>query len=153
MWSGSSRLGQLSHSENKSLAVALQSVSRVQNTSFRRYNSATNNSGKAPSQRVAYGVLVSVAFFSAVFGYSVSEWIRHEARSGKDANEGVERTWQDVKYGSPEDVHAAIEELKKAFPREHAVNTVCYKSFSRKEYMMLLLLLLLYMRRWGLSYS
>ncbi|PAV23748.1 D-lactate dehydrogenase cytochrome oxidoreductase [Pyrrhoderma noxium] len=104
VWSGSSRLG-------------------VQNTSFRRYNSATNNSGKAPSQRVAYGILASVAFFSAVFGYSVSEWIRHEARSGKDANEGVERTWQDVKYGSPEDVHAAIEELKKAFPREHAVNT------------------------------
>ncbi|THH06266.1 hypothetical protein EW145_g4198 [Phellinidium pouzarii] len=61
-------------------------------------------------------------FFSSVFGYSVSEWMRRGAGGTKEANAGL-RTWQTVTYGSRADVEAAITELRKVLPDEGAVNT------------------------------
>ncbi|KAH8117132.1 D-lactate dehydrogenase cytochrome oxidoreductase [Phellopilus nigrolimitatus] len=73
-------------------------------------NPSVTSSVSQGSGRVAYGLLASIAFFSAVFGYSVSEWTRRTAGSH-------------VTYGSHEDIEAAIAELKVVLPGEGAVNT------------------------------
>lgn len=83
--------------------------------------SAPSSSSSFGTQRVAYGALASIAVFSAILGYSVNELTRRGSTGTKEA---APRTWQDVTYGSRADVEAAIVELRKALPRDDAVNTV-----------------------------
>lgn len=82
-------------------------------------NSSSDNANLSKSQGFAYGLLASVAVFSSILGYSVSEW------SHKDSKAAIKKltTWKDVKYGSHADVEAAIAELKAALPAPRAVTT------------------------------
>lgn len=89
-----------------------------------RLNS-TSSSNSAPagvrnSQNFAYGLLASVAAFSSVFGYSVSEWRR---KSLSPSATVPAKTWQEATYGSQKDIQAAIAELRTVLPDENAVMT------------------------------
>ena len=120
-----------------SAANAVKGVARrstVQIPAARKHQAAptiarcasTSSSSAAEHPRVAYGALAGVAFFSAALGYSISEWRQKGASGTKNAEASTRvRTWEDVQYGSHEDVKVAIEELKKVLPREGAVDTVC----------------------------
>ena len=82
-------------------------------------NGSSKGGSISTSQGFAYGLLASVAVFSSILGYSVSEWSR---RDSKSATKKL-TTWKDVKYGTHADVEAAIAELKELFPGSRAVTT------------------------------
>ena len=85
--------------------------------SYVRYASSATS---VHPQKFAYGLLASVAFFSAALGYSANEYVRRQAKDGSRQA----ATWKDASYGSRSDVEAAITELKRILPREGAVDTV-----------------------------
>lgn len=100
----------------------LAKLAHRQNSSSSSSGSGTSSSENAnlsKSQGFAYGLLASVAVFSSILGYSVSEW------SHKDSKAAIKKltTWKDVKYGSHAEVEAAIAELKAALPAPRAVTT------------------------------
>ncbi|KAI5124080.1 hypothetical protein M0805_003907 [Coniferiporia weirii] len=98
-------------------ALAAGNHARAQSGRFA--STSTPSGAPPPSPRTAYGILASVALFSAVLGYSVSELMRRNASTAGSSP----RTWREVAYGSRADLDAAIAELRGVLPGEDAVNT------------------------------
>lgn len=89
---------------------------------FASSESSSSASSKA-SPAIEYGLLASIAFFSAVFGYSVSQWRSRPAAAGLSTDVRGKWNVRDFKYASDADVETAIAELRKVFPEPKVVVT------------------------------